>query len=359
MRVLVVDDNETFRMQTARYLGLHDIEVDTAACGEDALRMLREHGYDSVLLDLKMPDMQGLDVLRQAKADGIRSPVIVVTGYGDVASAVEAMKAGAVDFIEKPFEPERLLSLVKETALSHQGLPSAETWVQSLLAGRDSNAAVLLIGEQPDRLEQMLSIEAEEHLPLTSDVSLADLRTAITAFIERHGTGFIVHAGIRSLFACNDADMVKRYLGHLHRCAESGGVTLLVLYDTSMEQQVMDSVVDDTDMALFVEDVIATLNHSIRRNILHLLEQHDLLPYSFFLKNMDIDYSAKLAFHLNRLQDNDLVTKTGEGYRLTERGHSFATLYRSLLLQQHGEEHNVLYHPFTGADDEASGVTPQ
>jgi len=355
MRVLVVDDNATFRTQTARYLGLHDIDVDTAARGEDALEMLGKHGYDMVMLDLKMPDMHGLDVLKRAKANGIRSPIIVVTGYGDVESAVEAMKAGAVDFIEKPFEPERLLTLVKETAMSHRELPPAKMRVQSLLAARDSSTAVMLIGEQPDRLAQVLSVKADEQLPLTSDVSLADLRAAVAGFLERHETGCIVHAGIRRLFACHDADAVKRYLTHLHRCAESSDGTLLVLYDTSMEQQVMDSVVDDTDMALFVEDVIATLNHSIRRNILHLLEQHDTVSYSFFLKHMDIDYSAKLAFHLNRLQDNNLVTKTEMGYRLTERGHSFAALYRSLLLQQHDTGNNVLYYPFTGVDDEASG----
>lgn len=357
MRALVVDDNPTFRTQTARYLGLHDIDVDLAGCGAEALHALRSRPYDVVLLDLKMPDMQGLDVLRQAKVEGIHAPFIMVTGYGDVSSAVEAMKTGAVDFIEKPFDPERLLALVQETAASYRKAPWGEARLQALLVSQNADRAVLLIAEQPLQVEQSLSFTADEHLPLGGDdVSLADLREAIAVFLKGRDNAFIVHADIRYLFERHDADVVKRYLSYLHRCADAAGVTVLVLYDTSMEQEIMDRVVDHTDVALFVEDVIATLDHPIRRNILHLLEQNDVLPYSFFLKHMGIDYSAKLAFHLNRLQDDDLVEKTTEGYTLTERGRSFATMHRTLLLQRHHDTgNNVLYYLLPRKNYEAGG----
>ncbi len=355
MRALVVDDNATFRRQTASYLGLHDIDVDTADRGKEALRALHGHAYDVVLLDLKMPDMHGLDVLRQAKADDISVPIIVVTGYGDVSSAVEAMKTGAVDFIEKPFDPERLLTLVRETATSHFGAQTGRMKLESLLTGDD--LAVLLIAEQPERLEHMLSFTADEHLSLADgDIMLDDLQTAIAAFTDGHDRPVVVHAGLASLFQRTDGDAMQRYLAFLHRCADSSDARLLVLYGRSLEQDVMDHIVDDTDAAIYVGDAIAMLDHSIRRDVLYLLERNAVLPYSFFLKHMDIDHSAKLAFHLNRLQESNLVEKTEEGYTLTERGHSFAMLYQSMLMQRQQDMHdNILYYPLSMDNDEAGG----
>ncbi len=357
MKVLVVDDNETFRRQTARYLNLHDIDVTAAARGKEALDMMRSCRYDVVLLDLKMPDLHGLEVLRQAKADGIRASFIMVTGYGDVSSAVEAMKNGAVDFIEKPFDPEQLLALIRETAASYRQLPSTAAELPSLLAGRDPDAAVLLIADTPAELEQLLSFTADEQLSLQAEErTLAELQHAIEVFLEHHDRVYIVHADIRHLYREHETTAVDRYLSQLHRHAETTAVTLVVLYDTSMEREITDRIVDDVDVALFVEDVIAALDHPIRRDILHLLEQNDVLRYSFFLKHMDIDYSAKLAFHLNRLQNDDLVEKTDGCYRLTERGHSFAMLYQSLLLQRRREAGgSILYVPLSREDDEAGG----
>lgn len=357
MKVLVVDDNETFRRQTARYLGMHDINVEAAARGKEALDMMRSRRYDVVLLDLKMPDLGGLEVLRQAQADGIGASFIMVTGYGDVSSAVEAMKNGAVDFIEKPFDPEQLLDAVQETGAARQEPASTAARLRTLLAERDADTAVLLVAEQPAQVEQLLSFEPDERLSLEAgERTLADLTNAIDAFIERHDRACIVHAGIHHLYCEHESKAVDRYLTQLHRHAEADAVTLLVLYDTSIEQEITDRIVDDTDVALFVEEVIATLDHPIRRDILNLLEHNDVLQYSFFLKHMGIDYSAKLAFHLNRLQGDDLVEKTEQGYRLTERGHSFATLYQCLLLQRHHDAGNsVLYVPLSRENEEAGG----
>ncbi len=174
MKVLVVDDNETFRRQTARYLGMHDIDVEAAARGKEALDLMRSRSYDVVLLDLKMPDMDGLKVLRQAQTNGVQAAFIVVTGYGDVPSAVEAMKTGAVDFIEKPFDPEQLLQLVQETGASRQESRSAAGRLQSLLADRD--AAVLLIADTPAELEPLLSSATGERISVTD--SWEGVRTA-------------------------------------------------------------------------------------------------------------------------------------------------------------------------------------
>jgi DNA-binding response OmpR family regulator len=103
--ILVVDDEKNIRLTMSRSLEPLDIPVHTAVNGEEALSKLREEHFGLVFLDLKMPGMDGIDVLRRIKEDWPRIRVIIVTAHGTIESAVEAMKLGAVDFIQKPFSP--------------------------------------------------------------------------------------------------------------------------------------------------------------------------------------------------------------------------------------------------------------
>ena len=116
MKVLVVDDNVTYLNQMKKYLSLHSLQVQTAESGKKALELLGEKKYDVVILDLKMPDISGIDVLEWAQKQDISSQFIVITGYGSVDTAVKSMKLGAVDYLQKPFEPEILLKLIQKTS---------------------------------------------------------------------------------------------------------------------------------------------------------------------------------------------------------------------------------------------------
>ena len=112
--LLVVDDDEALRRLCARVLSARGHEVHTARDGEEAVRKVREHAYRVVLLDLKMPGMDGIECLKRLKAEGCRADVIMITGYGNVPTAVEAMKIGAQDFIEKPFRPRDLQAMLED-----------------------------------------------------------------------------------------------------------------------------------------------------------------------------------------------------------------------------------------------------
>ncbi|RLF50848.1 MAG: hypothetical protein DRN11_03905 [Thermoplasmata archaeon] len=90
MKVLIVDDNKTFLMQMKKYLALKKFDVDIVDKGKKALEMMNK-GYDVILLDLKMPDLSGIEIMKNAKRKGIKTNFIVITGYGEVESAVEAM----------------------------------------------------------------------------------------------------------------------------------------------------------------------------------------------------------------------------------------------------------------------------
>jgi DNA-binding response OmpR family regulator len=109
--ILVVDDEKNIRLTMSRSLEPLGIPVQTAVNGEEALQKLRESPFGLVFLDLKMPGMDGMEVLRQIKKDWPKSRVIIITAHGTIESAVEAMKLGAVDFIQKPFSPVEIRDL--------------------------------------------------------------------------------------------------------------------------------------------------------------------------------------------------------------------------------------------------------
>src|SRR2546428_13071556 len=102
--ILVVDDERNIRTLCARVLAGDQIEVHGVGTGKEGLQTADDVSPDLVLLDLRLPDMDGIDVLRALKGRHPETAVIIITGFGQIQSAVEAMKAGATDYLEKPFE---------------------------------------------------------------------------------------------------------------------------------------------------------------------------------------------------------------------------------------------------------------
>src|SRR5712664_3147490 len=115
-RVLVVDDEQSLRKVLAATLQREGYEVQVASDGEEALLALDRDGADVVVTDLVMPKMDGLSLLRKVVVSHPDVPVIVVTAHGRVDSAVEAMKAGAFDFVTKPFEHAELKKIIAKAA---------------------------------------------------------------------------------------------------------------------------------------------------------------------------------------------------------------------------------------------------
>src|SRR6266852_1084156 len=125
IRILVVDDEPMMSDSLRQHLVEEGYAVDTAASGADAIDLFDGGAHHLVICDLQLPDMDGLTLLRHMKDAKPTTEVIVVTGYGSVQTAVEATKAGAFYFVEKPFDFEELLPLV-EKALERRAL-MAET----------------------------------------------------------------------------------------------------------------------------------------------------------------------------------------------------------------------------------------
>jgi len=113
-RILIVDDEESFRNVLTVILRKEGYEVEGAANGEEGLDKISNAAFDHVLCDIRMPQMDGLEFLRESQKAGSEAPVIMMSAYGTVDTAIEAMKFGAYDYISKPFKPDEIILTLKK-----------------------------------------------------------------------------------------------------------------------------------------------------------------------------------------------------------------------------------------------------
>ncbi|MBI5408954.1 MAG: sigma-54-dependent Fis family transcriptional regulator [Nitrospirae bacterium] len=113
-KVLVIDDEAIVRTSCERALTPEGYEVKAVSSGKEGVELLQKESFALVLLDLKMPDMDGIEVLNKINETWPDTKVVMITGYSTVETAVQALRLGAYNFIEKPFTPDTLLAAVTE-----------------------------------------------------------------------------------------------------------------------------------------------------------------------------------------------------------------------------------------------------
>ena len=147
--VHIVDDEEPVRNSLAFLLGTAGFAVRTHASATAFLDIAPTISNGCLVTDLRMPDIDGVELLRRLRADGAMLPAIVVTGHGDVQMAVEAMKNGALDFIEKPFSDEMLIASIERAvaeATSARDVAAAESRLRERLASLSEREVQVLKG---------------------------------------------------------------------------------------------------------------------------------------------------------------------------------------------------------------------
>jgi len=125
-RILVVDDEPIVNESCRRVLSGHGFDVDTTQSGRDGVTRACAQHFDLVITDLKIPDLDGMDIVRTLRAQRPDTRIVIITGYGTVPSAVEAMGLGVSDYIEKPFTPEQLREAVEQALVTPDEPPQLE-----------------------------------------------------------------------------------------------------------------------------------------------------------------------------------------------------------------------------------------
>ena len=118
--ILIIDDDSAIRDGCCQVLKKSGYDVVESATGKEGLEKIDRYEFDLLLLDLKLPDINGLDLIRQAREKDLSVPIVVITGYGTIQNAVEAMRLGANDFLPKPFEPDELRMVVQRNLTAHR-----------------------------------------------------------------------------------------------------------------------------------------------------------------------------------------------------------------------------------------------
>ena len=163
-RVMVVDDHPQVRQSMADVLGEAGHVVDRCSSAPEALRVLEQKSYECIVTDLKMPGMSGLEFIVQIEQRRLDTQVVMVTAYASVSSAVEAMRHGAFDYIEKPFQADQLSRLVAQ-AIRHGRLLKQESAAGARAA---TNRAPTMIGSS--RQMQLLHARIAQIAPTPETV---------------------------------------------------------------------------------------------------------------------------------------------------------------------------------------------
>jgi len=193
-KALVIDDEQIVLDSVRKILKDENYEVDVFLSGREGLNQAIEKEYDIVLTDIRMPDIGGMRVLRDIKRARPSLPVLIITGYASVKSAVQAMKLGAADYIEKPFTPDQLLKAV-DSALDIAATQAPE--VQDLIhkeemikvlerAASNSEFFTNLLEQATDALDEYDLTGPEKLALLTGDVEWIEEQIGPLTRSQRH-----------------------------------------------------------------------------------------------------------------------------------------------------------------------------
>ena len=176
-KILVIDDERIVIDSITKILKEEHIDVEATLSGRQGVDMALQKAYDLVLTDLRMPDIGGMRVLRDIKRARPGLPVVMITGYASVPSAVQAVKLGAVEILEKPFSPDGLVAVVRKALSTRPGADEADETIHRgeiirLLerAAVDQNLVYELMHCGADALADYELTNAEKLAVLTADI---------------------------------------------------------------------------------------------------------------------------------------------------------------------------------------------
>ncbi|MGI0133179.1 MAG: response regulator [Thermoplasmata archaeon] len=316
MRLLVVDDDSVFRDEFATLLRDEGHHAEAAASVPKAIEALEHEEFDVVFTDLKMPRHGGLELVQILKERWPLTYVVVVTGYASVPTAVESMKTGAFDYIEKPFRMEqvrRVLELADQERRFSEEITNSRDPLRLASSFRIAEGrTVLLVGDQEHRPHEGIEFAT---LDPESPNRLADL---LDAYLADHPKPAFILTGIEKIFGHLSTEDTLNLLRQLRDKMDGKG-PLAIGFDPLHVTEVQAELVRGVVAAPGVHGAFEALASPIRRRILRRLEEG---PTTFgeAMHAAGIDDSPKMAFHLHRLIDEGLVSRHDEEYRLTSKG---------------------------------------
>ncbi len=316
MRVLVVDDDAVFRQELGDLLEADGHEVTVAPSVPKALEELERRDVDVVFTDLKMPRHSGLELLKEVRARWPQTLVVMITGFATVETAVDAMKAGAFDYVRKPFQlvqVQKVLELAREQ-LDFRTPTGRRADVERLLrdwAGRPDLSVLVLSSKAPAPQPRLTHLDPNYENP-------SEIAGAIREFAQGHPRAAVLLEEVDRCFAHHRRTDILSILESMTEAMRGHG-PLVVSYDparlSATDARALTAIVASSE----TRETLEAIANPLRRAILQRALQ-GAISFSEAMHAAGLDDSPKLAFHLRRLVDGGLLTHDGQEYRITARG---------------------------------------
>ncbi|MGJ8604747.1 MAG: sigma-54-dependent transcriptional regulator [Marivita sp.] len=213
MKIAIVDDEKDMRQSISQWLALSGYDTETFASAEEALGTLGADYPGIVISDIKMPGMDGIQLLRKLMGSDSALPVIMITGHGDVPIAVEAMRIGAFDFLEKPFNPDRMSDLAKKATNARRLTLDNRALRRELSDGTQMMRKLIGASAAMERLrEDILDLgQADGHVLIDGETGTGKtlIAHALHAVGSRAGKKFV----LISCAAMDEDSLLRRLFG--------------------------------------------------------------------------------------------------------------------------------------------------
>jgi DNA-binding response OmpR family regulator/DNA-binding transcriptional ArsR family regulator len=348
-KILVVDDDLVTRKGLTELLKEVGYDALAVESGEKAMEMARVDDFTLALVDLKMPGMNGIEVLKALKSIKPKLYLVMITAYATIETAVEAMKLGAFDYIRKPFKADELIAVVEsivgeerlERSLRDFEFKRTEKNVMDFFVDELKDRKGLLITkEDPKTLKQNPGLSNVPIYRLTEDGGSKEsikpnemnkIKKLVTSFLRKNKGCVICINGVEMLVKNNPWTEVERFLGNLTESANTGDAILIV----SASPETLDEHSQmDLEKALrgdYTQNMSESLANPMRRAVLRYLALTGKASFMDILRNIKEKDSPKLSFHIKKLSSFDVIEKDANGiYMITKRGEKLLSILDSI-----------------------------
>lgn len=363
MRILIVDDEEITRDMLSKLLGKEGYETKAVESGELAITAMKDENYDIVFTDLKMPGMDGIEVLKAIKKNRSKTHVVMITAYATIETAVESMKIGAYDYIRKPFKLLQIKNIIKniqddiefknhikELDFTDKATPKDcyEIFKDEMNGGN----GLYITDQDPIEIQKKYDLTDAEFIWLSPKAekehevhpqNLYKLGENISDYLEKKTDPVILIHSIEYLIKQHDWEIISRFLNKISKKLISKNSRLIISINPSDIDKKILLELQHIISSINAKLIANILSNPIRREIIRYLYQKEDSTFTSIFNNLEIDDSSKLSFHLRKLASEKIITKNREKkYSLRRRGRIAANVLTQMENKSINDTQNLI-----------------
>jgi CheY-like chemotaxis protein len=348
MKILIVDDDPVTRKNLTELLKGFGYDASAVKSGALAIDAIEEDGYDIALVDLKMPKMNGIEVLKALKELKPNLYVVIITAYATIETAIEAMKLGAFDYLRKPFKSKDLKTIISniikeqrfgERLIEHKTIAPEKDVFASFFRRSKGRKAIALTLDDPKEIQKRYGSKDIPFYQITSKRGRRTFRPDeldrmykhIDSFIKKEGNCVVLINGIEVLIKHNSKRDFNEFLAKLNGSIKENASFLMISANPlDMDKNDMFEL-EDVLSGDYTQIMSEALANPIRRDILRFLAKVERASFTQILNNIQESDSAKFSFHVKKLTSNEVISKDGKGiYTLTKRGKNLVSILKNM-----------------------------